>query len=1632
MERKQESSSESSKNTIQATKEVMMASSFIKIPDFDRNSDPIRWLKIYEANLNVVGFTDENKLQVVPGYIKSPTHLDWYYNHTFDDWKGFKSKFIERFSKTKVKISNILTSLLGIKKRSNESMRQYVDRFDQLIASYNLQRKVKEDWSELNQTVLKDTFINGIRPLALKMLVKQHLPKDLLEAQNIAIRESDEVNNEDESASEANEESDEGSDNEEEVTIKKKIKKHKDSKNSGNHRNKVEIKTDLVIKKATDEKVNEVEKRVDDITKHLQKLTLLIENNTGAVQKRRSFICYNCQDEGHNAHECQRECKICKGKHGGHTFWNCPEYKNARNNRESYLVFKSSNNKEPIETYAADKRLRSGNSEQEVRESRSGKKVKVHDTVPREIIDKRKNIRRNRNAVNSPSKTTAIEKKAQAKVKKTPISRPVGSINAEDILKAKVFNVSLEQILPLKGLRSELIQKTKRARNKRPVNPSANVESKELFHISKGKIRLSSEANDELLGAPRVSAIVEGCMEGDGLVDPGSHGSIISQNLAERLNLEILNYDGNISNKLADGSIARPLGEVKNVLVAVQGVLIRINPVVFEDPPYDLLLGSDSIQVLGISADYSRGHFAINTDKGIEPLKVDFKTPVKRMRRIEGAEVMSDAGKGYTSGEDSEDVGEQYEQESNESTDDSSSDESYSESYLIMPVFEEEATKESFLNEVEDRANEIPNIATSKEEIQNIIEQQVQELKLSDEEKETLKSLLLKFSDVFGLDYNDLKQTNLVKFHVDTGDHQPIMRRPNRYMSHGELEKLKEELAKMLANGQIIPTMHIPKKKGKSSLGWSFPAMYVGKKNTKDGRLVIQFQDLNAITKKDPWPLPSLQHLLEDYLGSEMFSTLDLLKGFNQIAVDEDSIPKLTMATPWGCFSYRVLPFGVVNGPACFSRAIYLAMQEYLGSFVSTYIDDITVYSKGFKDHLVHIEKVLLRLREVNMVLKPSKAVWCQREVSVLGFIVNSSGIQPHPSLVKKILDFPKPKNTTDIRAFTSLAGFYRRHVNCFGDIVAPLNDMLKKTATKWGKDQDDSFQRIKEAIADAVQLKYPDPKVPYKLYTDASDVGIGAVLVQFDEKVQADRPICFLSRKLTSAEMKYPTVEKELLGVVYALSKLRRYIVDKPFDLYTDNTAVRYLFTKSDPGSRLQRWVVAVQEFKFKVHHLPGKSNVVADILSRYPPQEVDQADLVSPDEYLFESWLVDPVANEPVYEEYISNIYDVLRGAYLGDWSDEKLKVIGLRYRLNEKGELFRKIGSRFVNIPSIQRRKEVLQEVHDGHGHFGQEATWKRLYGHYWWPKAYEEVKDYVKSCESCQMFAYLPEQLPASGKIPVNNLFERFGVDYIGPFPESRSGKKYIIVAIEYFTSWPIAKAVEKADSDTTVKFLYEDVFCVFGPLTKILSDNGSHFSSKEVADFAKFVNAKHQFAAPYKPSTNGKVEQVNGTITKGIKKMVFDNKKNWDVMLPAMLYAYRTKVHKSLGISPYEALYGTSPRNVDEDPLYRLGMRLGSERLYFLLDKQNSQEDESFIIKKAAVIKRGKIEIGDQVIMKKHFKRDKLDSSYKNKIFTVIDKFHHNTFVLLDKDGVKLKRAINGNHLKNFVQREGVRPKLFKD
>lgn len=339
----------------------------------------------------------------------------------------------------------------------------------------------------------------------------------------------------------------------------------------------------------------------------------------------------------------------------------------------------------------------------------------------------------------------------------------------------------------------------------------------------------------------------------------------------------------------------------------------------------------------------------------------------------------------------------------------------------------------------------------------------------------------------------------------------------------------------MVNAGIIIPSTHVPV--NSSQGGWSFPCRYVTKK-TGDKRLVTNFKDLNAVTVRDPWPLPNLIDVIESLAGAKWFAVLDLLEAFQKIAVEHESIPKLTITTPWGNFSYRCVPFGVLNSPSCFSRYIFLAIQPFMDKFATSYLDDVTLYSNNKIDHLQHIEMFFKRMEEVNLKLHANKCDFFENKITLLGFVVSENGVSPSPSKIAKILQFPRPINETGIRAFVNLCGFYRRHIPGLSDIASPMNELLKKrNPSIWNEDCEKNFIALKEALGKAATLIIPDANTKYHLYTDASEVGIGACLATINEDGE-ERPVIFISRKLQPAETRYPVAEKEGIISCYLLPK--------------------------------------------------------------------------------------------------------------------------------------------------------------------------------------------------------------------------------------------------------------------------------------------------------------------------------------------------------------------------------------------------------------------------------------------------------------------------------------------------------------
>jgi transposase InsO family protein len=608
------------------------------------------------------------------------------------------------------------------------------------------------------------------------------------------------------------------------------------------------------------------------------------------------------------------------------------------------------------------------------------------------------------------------------------------------------------------------------------------------------------------------------------------------------------------------------------------------------------------------------------------------------------------------------------------------------------------------------------------------------------------------------------------------------------------------------------------------------------------------------------------------------------------------------------------------------------------------------------------------------------------------------------------------------------MVGFYRRHVHYFCQYTIHLTNLLKKNAPFiWTSDHQREFDALKEAISNATLLNYPIVGRPYQVYCDACDTGIGVLLCQFKEEGNRDTPVCFLSRKLSSAELNYPTVEKELLAVVYALFKLRRYLLDQQFVVFTDNMAVRYIFSKKEPNTRLQRWCLALQEFNFKIKHIDGKKNP-ADFLSRYPVSEEENSD---EGEYMLEelySSLMAIPEEEIDYEDELKVIYTYLN-CILQEIS-KKLSAKSKHYYI-DNGYLYRKVGGidlRMVKIPYRQERASVLQEVHDGHGHFGIHSTWSILYRNYWWPGAYQDMKSFIQGCHVCQIYAVAPlNPSPYQGKsVNVLDIFQQFSIDYVGPLPVTKSGSKYILVCVEMFTRWPMAVPTKKADAITAATFLYQQVFCTFGPLTTILSDNGAHFANQVLREYIKIVNARRKFTTPYYPQCNGMVEKFNSTLLSSLRKLSHLKAKTWDEHLPTILYSYRVGSHEALSISPYELMFGISPLPHNMDPLLALGRSLGFERLMALphLRQEAIRKEKLKIsnLQDCIIFKPGTYVLKRNPLVG----NGKMESRWIDRVYVITAAFKNNTYWLADaKTGLPLLRKINGIHLKRYFYHPSV-------
>ena len=460
------------------------------------------------------------------------------------------------------------------------------------------------------------------------------------------------------------------------------------------------------------------------------------------------------------------------------------------------------------------------------------------------------------------------------------------------------------------------------------------------------------------------------------------------------------------------------------------------------------------------------------------------------------------------------------------------------------------------------------------------------EIFLERKERKRLRKLIGNFKDVLQSKPGKTKSTCI---EIKTGDAYPIHMTAYR-VAPRRLPLLEEEIKTLLREGIIEP----------SNSQWAFPAILVPKPGGAV-TLCIDYRKLNKVTIPDKFPIPLIDDLVDRLGHSKVISVLDLAKGYYQAPVHANSVDKTAFVTPLGKYCFTVLPFGLTGGPSVFQRLMNTVLAGKV-DHGSAYIDDIAIFSNSVEEHFQHLEGVLEKLREHGLTAKPVKCKLFRKKCEYLGYLVGGGEVQPLAPKVQVIKDYLKPNTKHQLRAFLGLSNYYRRFIPGYAGTAKPLhNALMKKEPEKlsWTSQMEKAFTSLKNSLSDNPVLLAPNLLKPFTLCTDASGVGLGAVLSQEDHN-GLDRPVAYYSRGLTKAEKNYSTTELECLAVVAAVKRFANYLESLPFNVITDHRSLLYLDKMKHSMSSLTRWSLSLQPFVFNVIHRAGSMHGNADGLSR------------------------------------------------------------------------------------------------------------------------------------------------------------------------------------------------------------------------------------------------------------------------------------------------------------------------------------------------------------------------------------------------------------------------------------------------
>ncbi len=646
-----------------------------------------------------------------------------------------------------------------------------------------------------------------------------------------------------------------------------------------------------------------------------------------------------------------------------------------------------------------------------------------------------------------------------------------------------------------------------------------------------------------------------------------------------------------------------------------------------------------------------------------------------------------------------------------------------------------------------------------------------------------------------------------------------------------QLEAMRAYIADCLRRGFIEPC----------AVPFSSPVLFARK---ADGgwRMCVDYRRINAKTRKDIYPLPLIEETLDRLSSAKVFTKIDIRQAFHRLRVDPESEDLTAFRTRYGTYRYKVVPFGLTNGPALFQAYINRALGDLLDVCCTAYVDDVLIYSQNEEEHRTHVREVVKRLQKAGLQGDIKKSEFSTTEVKYLGYIITTEGVRVDPDKVAAVVDWEEPQDARGVRSFLGFCNFYRRFVRDFGRVAKPLTDLTRKDRTfGMGKAEKEAFEQLKELMTQTPLLAHYDPSRDTILETDASNGVLGAVLSQKHDD-GTYHPIGFFSKKMTTTECNYPIQDKEMLAVNRAMRWWNAELlgVHRPFVVITDHEALEYFQTKTRMNARQAGWAEELAGYDYRITFRPGKENVVADALSR------KTEDLRTVKERQAEAryqWLVDPakvLAVSPVgarkapddalgAEATLENATkegdpgSALDSLFLAErildanrkYGEEHPNLRGTDGLVTKDGRLY---------VPETgpggeQLRTTLLHATHTpkATAHPGKAKTRKLLKQQYYWVGLHRDVERYVGNCQSCRRNKVPRDKTPGLLKpLPIpERPWEHITADG-KDMPKSRSGFDYIWVFVCRLTKTAFSIPGHKTDgaADVARKY-YQRIFPFLG-------------------------------------------------------------------------------------------------------------------------------------------------------------------------------------------------------------------------